>query len=164
MNRASNHSARLRFSSKTSSANRLRNSTTRMATTRGLQSSSVRTQGAMIVTSFLRMQSTSILNHRHGYGKGRMRRKSNPSLVNRNASRLPSKQRRGHQRERPDRRRGPARIRPRSESARGALAARPYPATWVLWRASGINDQGQILGDGLLKEKRRGFLLTPLHP
>jgi len=33
---------------------------------------------------------------------------------------------------------------------------------WQLWHATGINDQGQISGDGSLNGESRGFLLTPV--
>ena len=34
---------------------------------------------------------------------------------------------------------------------------------WVLMEATGINNKGQIVGNGLLHGKERGFLLTPLR-
>lgn len=39
----------------------------------------------------------------------------------------------------------------------------PKDSGWVLWRALGINDRGQITGDGTYRGQRRGFLLTPIQ-
>jgi hypothetical protein len=33
---------------------------------------------------------------------------------------------------------------------------------WILHRALGINNKGQIVGGGIFKDQLRAFLLTPL--
>jgi probable HAF family extracellular repeat protein len=38
----------------------------------------------------------------------------------------------------------------------------PRNTGWSLWHATGINDRGQISGDGTLNNQSRGFLLTPV--
>jgi len=37
----------------------------------------------------------------------------------------------------------------------------PGNSGWSLWHATGINDRGQISGDGTLNNESRGFILTP---
>jgi hypothetical protein len=37
----------------------------------------------------------------------------------------------------------------------------PANSGWVLQFANGINDQGQIVGEGTLNGQAEGFLLTP---
>ncbi len=41
--------------------------------------------------------------------------------------------------------------------------ALPSDADWTLKRATGINNHGQIIGNGVFEDKHRAFLLTPEH-
>jgi hypothetical protein len=38
----------------------------------------------------------------------------------------------------------------------------PKHSGWSLFHATGINDHGQISGDGTLNNQSRGFILTPV--
>jgi probable HAF family extracellular repeat protein len=40
----------------------------------------------------------------------------------------------------------------------------PRHSGWFLVEANGINDQGEIVGTGICRERRRAFLLKPIHP
>lgn len=40
----------------------------------------------------------------------------------------------------------------------------PAGSGWVLWSANGINDRGQIVGEGTFNGRKRAFLLTPIAP
>ena len=40
----------------------------------------------------------------------------------------------------------------------------PRHSGWFLFEANGINDRGEIVGTGIYRERRRAFLLKPIHP
>jgi len=40
----------------------------------------------------------------------------------------------------------------------------PRRSGWFLVEANGINDRGEIVGTGIYHERRRAFLLKPIHP